>query len=229
VNGTIHSQSKPGSVGASRILALAFALHLIISSEAGVVVRGYDTPAYIDFERTSFIVREDQTNLVIGVVRTGEFRQSASVDFRLVEGTASAGSDYKAAGGTIYFPAGQSFKTISLSILSDGQAEPDETFELELFNPGANVVLMHNSATITIQDAPQIVATLPRLQISPAPEGGVALSWPDNGTSCVLERTERPAGGLWEPVEDEPVLYEGRRVVIQPVTNTFYTYRLRAE
>lgn len=221
---------------AAPLLALKFSISLFllllsplsIRCEAGVVIEGYDTPAYIDFEKSVFIVSEDQTTLVIAVVRTGEFREAAKVDFKLVEGTATEGSDYQPTGGTLYFAAGQSFKTITVPILQDADVEGDETFSVVLDNPGANVVLVHSSATVTIKDVPP-VPQVPSLAMHPNGDGTVTISWDDGGTECLLERCDGVATASWETVAESEVVVDGKRCVIESVSSKFQAYRLRAK
>ena len=58
-----------------------------------------------------------------------------SVDYRTGDGTAAAGEDYTAASGTVTFLPTQQTKTVSVSLLDDGESEDDETFTLTLSNP----------------------------------------------------------------------------------------------
>ncbi len=55
--------------------------------------------------------------------------------------TATAGSDYTAASGTLTFDAGQTSKTISVSVQGDLNVESDETFTVTLSNPTGDVEL----------------------------------------------------------------------------------------
>lgn len=50
-------------------------------------------------------------------------------------GTAQAGQDYLAAGGTVTIPAGETSSYLDVEILADGIVEPDETFRLFFSNP----------------------------------------------------------------------------------------------
>jgi hypothetical protein len=228
VKATDNKPRSAATLECVRRAIVTFGFFLILSSSqaGGVKILGYDTPAYIDFEQVSFEVSEDQTNLVIGISRTGEYRQQAQVDFSLIEGTATEGKDYKPVGGTLVFAAGQGFKTITIPILQDSEAEPDETFTIEFSNPSANAFLMHTNAAVTIKDVPPVIKELPSLKIAPGKDGTIAISW-EQADGCVLERSDNPALGTWETLPVTPELYEGRYVVVQPVTNTFYAYRLR--
>ena len=67
-------------------------------------------------------------------------------------GTASSGTDYTAlASGTLTFAAGETGKTLTVSVTGDGTSEPDETVVVTLSGP-ANAVLGTASGTGTITD-----------------------------------------------------------------------------
>jgi hypothetical protein len=228
VNATDNQPKSGAAFGSlSRKIIFCSIVFIVSCCHAGVGILSYDTPAYIDFEQQAFLVSEDQGTLTIGVSRTGEYRQTAKVDFNLVEGTATEGRDYKAAGGTLVFAPGEGFKTIIITILKDDEAEPDENFTVEFSNPSANAFLMHTSTTIVIRDAPPLAAALPSLAIQPRKDGTVAISW-DKADGCVLERSTTLGSGNWVEVAAQPVLDNGRYVVVEPITNTLCAYRLRS-
>jgi len=58
-----------------------------------------------------------------------------TVQFATANGTATAGQDYEAASGTLTFAPGETHKDITIQILGDQSAEPDETIILNLSNP----------------------------------------------------------------------------------------------
>ncbi|MFC0407488.1 beta strand repeat-containing protein, partial [Roseomonas elaeocarpi] len=76
-----------------------------------------------------------------------------------VSGTATAGSDFDAAGGTVTIPAGQTSATVTVNIRGDTTYEADETFRLVLSSP-TNATLSRAEATGTIRndDAPPTVS-----------------------------------------------------------------------
>ncbi|MEZ4593384.1 MAG: Calx-beta domain-containing protein [Chloroflexota bacterium] len=87
---------------------------------------------------------------------------TTTVPYSLVAGTAVAGEDFVAHSGTLTFPPGNASQNVQISLLPDGQFEPDETFSLQLTN-GVNGVLGVDTAVFTIQDddAPGYVLYLP--------------------------------------------------------------------
>ncbi len=64
-----------------------------------------------------------------------------TVAYSTANGTATEGTDYTAASGTLTIPAGQLIRTIPVTLRGDRKREPDEVFYLNLTNPsGATLV-----------------------------------------------------------------------------------------
>lgn len=79
--------------------------------------------------------------------------------FATANGTATAGSDYQAASGTVTFPAGTLTRTVSVNVLGDTLVEPDETFVVTLSAPsGATLGDSQAQVTIADDDAPALAA-----------------------------------------------------------------------
>ena len=74
-----------------------------------------------------------------------------TVDYQTVNGTASAGTDYTAANGTLTFQTGESSKTVEVSVLDDSHDEGEETMTLRLSNPSEGR-LADAEATGTIEN-----------------------------------------------------------------------------
>ena len=79
-----------------------------------------------------------------------------TVDYATSDGSATAGTDYQAASGTLTFAAGETEKTVEVAALSDTAAEDDETFTLTLSNAsGATIGTASANGTVTnANDAP---------------------------------------------------------------------------
>ena len=77
--------------------------------------------------------------------------QAVTVAYATANGTATAGSDYLAASGTLIFPAGVSTRPISVTVNGDTTVELNETFSVTLSNP-ANAVLGTATGTGTIEN-----------------------------------------------------------------------------
>ncbi len=79
--------------------------------------------------------------------------QAVTVDWATSDGTATAGTDYTAGNGTLTFGAGDSSRTVSVTVAGDEADEPDETFEVTLTNPsGATLGDATATGTITNDD-----------------------------------------------------------------------------
>ena len=61
--------------------------------------------------------------------------QPVTVDFATADGSATAGSDYVAASGTLTFPPGSVSQVLTITVNGDTVPEPDETFVVNLSNP----------------------------------------------------------------------------------------------
>ena len=77
--------------------------------------------------------------------------KTITVDYTTADGTATAANDYVSATGTLTFNAGETSKTISLSIVQDTIDELDETFTVSLSNP-TNSSISTAIGTVTITD-----------------------------------------------------------------------------
>ena len=85
--------------------------------------------------------------------------ETVSVNYATANGTAAAGDDYTAKTGTITFNAGETTKTIQVSIIDDTIDDDNETFTLTLSSPyGAQISDATGTGTITnsepVQDPP---------------------------------------------------------------------------
>jgi hypothetical protein len=76
---------------------------------------------------------------------------AASVNY-IVSGTATAGTDYTLANGTLNFAAGEMFKKLPLIILPDGTAETPETIIVTLSAPAGAALGAITTHTVTITE-----------------------------------------------------------------------------
>ncbi len=104
---------------------------------------------------------EDVGALEFAVTLSAPSGIEVSFFYETADGTATAGSDYAAASGTLVFAPGEVSRTIRVAILDDALYEADEeTFELSL-SALRNATAADDSATGTIRDndlAPPTVA-----------------------------------------------------------------------
>jgi hypothetical protein len=74
-----------------------------------------------------------------------------TVNYSTANGTATAGSDYTSATGSVTFSPGQTSKTVTVNVSGDTVIENDETFTVTLSNP-TNATIGTGTATGTIRN-----------------------------------------------------------------------------
>ena len=72
------------------------------------------------------------TNAVFSITLSQKSGKTVTVDFATANGTATAGSDYRARTGSLTFLPGQIRKTVAVGVLGDLAVEPNETFLLNI-------------------------------------------------------------------------------------------------
>ncbi len=79
--------------------------------------------------------------------------QTVTVGYSTVNGTATAGTDYTAASGTLTFAPGVTSQKVNVAVAGDTAVEPTETFTVTLANPsGATLTTATAIGTITNDD-----------------------------------------------------------------------------
>ena len=114
-----------------------------------------DTTRVLLFDATAYENRLMQNTLNFRVFLSRRLRIPVQVDYATSDGTAHAGSDYRAASGTLTFRPGETAKTISVPVLEDSHHEGYESMTLTLSNPHPwrRVHLHDPTATGTIGNA----------------------------------------------------------------------------
>ena len=91
-------------------------------------------------------------NLVFTVTRSGITTNAVSVNYATASGTATSGSDFTAASGTLSFAANETSKTITVATTNDTTVESSETFTVGLSGASSNATITDASGTGTITD-----------------------------------------------------------------------------
>jgi Calx-beta domain-containing protein len=91
------------------------------------------------------------TNVAFTVALSAASAQTITVAYATANGTATAGQDYTAVGGTVTFVPGDTSEPIAVAVLGDNLDEADETFTLALSGP-TNASIASGSATVLISD-----------------------------------------------------------------------------
>jgi hypothetical protein len=122
-------------------------------TNAVLVLVDNDAGGVIQFSATNYTVLEAGPVASIVISRTGGGASGVTVDFTTSDGTATEGSDYTNASRTLSFAANEMSKTVTIPIINDTLAEPNETVLLSLSNPtgGASLGPKAN-AVLLIQD-----------------------------------------------------------------------------
>jgi Calx-beta domain len=116
----------------------------------GMVTITDDDPAgQIDFKSLHYDVDEADGQATVTVQRLGGVGGAVSVDYSTSDGTATAGSDYADASGTLNWAAGDSAdKTFTVPVTWDGRAEGPESINLALTNAGGGSDLGPNTVAV---------------------------------------------------------------------------------
>jgi len=143
-------------------LKLSAPVGATVSDDTGVAtILDDDAPTYLAVDDVT--VAEGNAGTMpatFTISRSGNTAGASSVTYATANGTATAGSDYTALGATtVTFAAGETSKTVTVSVTGDTVAEPDETFVLKLSAPVA-ATISDDTATgaIVDDDAPTYLA-----------------------------------------------------------------------
>ena len=122
--------------------------------------------------------------------------QTVRVSYGTAGGTATEGTDYSGASGTLTFAPGETEKIISVQTREDETDEPDETFLVTLSNP-SGATIQDGTATGTIAD--DDVRSLAPINRELLPEIGRALAF--TAVRCRIEQAFSDMARGWaEPV-----------------------------
>jgi subtilisin-like proprotein convertase family protein len=107
----------------------------------GTIVNDDPLPALAIYDAKITEGNSGAKNLAFNVTLSAASTSPVTIDYGTSAGTATPGSDFTAAAGTLTFSPGQTTKTINIVLAGDVLPEPDETFLVSLINPLGAVVL----------------------------------------------------------------------------------------
>jgi hypothetical protein len=150
-------------------------------SSATVTITDNDAaPGTLQLSAANYNVAEDGGSLAVTVNRVGGSAGAVSVNYGTANGTATAGSDYTAASGTVSFGDGDTTpKFFTIDITNDSTYEGNETFTAALSGATGATLGTPSSATVTIteNDAAPNVAPTANDDVAEAPRNtGVTFS-----------------------------------------------------
>jgi hypothetical protein len=108
----------------------------------------------ISFEQARIVASESAVSAVLRVRRLDDLNGRVRIQWRAIPGSAQPSSDYSMDGiGTIDIPSGQDLRVVYIPILNDDVREPNESFDVELFDvSGPGSLEPITRATVTILD-----------------------------------------------------------------------------
>lgn len=163
-----------------------------------------DNDAGLSFSSSTYARSENGVSATITVARTNVFSGTVTVDYFTTNGTATAGSDYQSASGTLTFTNGVTNQTFTVAIIDDTLEEGNETVLLRLVNPTGNAALVNpNAATLTIVDN----------------DGSLVIP----AGSHLLSESISPTNRLIDPGETVSLLFALRNTDLQNTTNLVAT------
>jgi hypothetical protein len=111
-------------------------------------------PGSIQLSSSTYSVNENGVSVLISATRTGGTTGVVGVSYATANGTATSGSDYTAASGTLSWPDGDAAnKTFIVSITNDTAIEANETFTVSLSSPTGGASLgTPSTGTVSIVD-----------------------------------------------------------------------------
>lgn len=133
-------------------------VNLTLSSASGAVIgAGVGVGTIIDNDQPVSISVANASateggNVTFTVSLSAVSAGTVTVAYATSNGTATAGSDYTAASGTLTFSPGETSKTVSVATIDDATAESTETFTLTLSSATGSAVIGTGSATGSILD-----------------------------------------------------------------------------
>jgi hypothetical protein len=138
-------------------------LNLLLSSPVGAVlgenraavltITDNDSPGTLGFNAATYSVGEGTATKTITVSRSDGSAGTVTVDWSAASNTATLGTDFTAAGGTLTFGPGVLSRTFTVNVINDTDQEGNESLHLTLSNPTGGAVLgAVRRAILTIVD-----------------------------------------------------------------------------
>ena len=151
----------------------------IRNASVGTVNGGSVTASILDDDNILWSINgptgettESAGTVTFTVSRTGNINTAATATYASAAVTATAGSDFSNAVGTLSFAAGQTSQSITVTISDDAVAEGVETFRMNLGQVSAGTIST-GTATVSIVDNDQALWAVTTLQASKLEPNGV--------------------------------------------------------
>jgi hypothetical protein len=122
---------------------------ILLPNATGQIIDDDGPPTVAIFDESMHEGCDGTTTFTFAVQLSQPLTTPVTVNFTTANGTATAGSDYNAASGTVTFAPGQTARTIDVQVIGDAVPEPDETFQVTL-TTATGATIADPSATGTI-------------------------------------------------------------------------------
>ena len=169
------------------------------------------------------------------VTRSPASQRTATVDWAVDDGSATAGDDYTDGSGTLTFAPGDTTKTVTVATLQDTVPEGDEAFTVTLSNPSnATIADAEATGTIAANDAVLTALVLSGITLVPSFDSAKTeymASVANSVEDTTVTATPDPAGtavviklGGTEDADRTVSLAEGPNVItVEVATGSTYT------
>lgn len=97
------------------------------------------------------------TDAVFTITLSEPASGDVTVNYATADGTATAGTDYTAQSGTVTISAGQSSTTVTVSVIGDTVAEPNETFQVSLSQAAGAIIGDGQGVGTIVDDEPHFL------------------------------------------------------------------------
>ena len=154
---------------------------------ATLTIADNESAPTVAFSASTYAVAEGGGSAIITATLSAASGVTATVAYATSDGTATAGSDYTAAGGTLTFAPGVTSQTFTVAVTNDTANEADETVSLALSSPSNATLGAPASATLTITDNDDA----PTVQFSSS-----TYTIAEGGGSATITATLSAAGGV---------------------------------
>jgi hypothetical protein len=158
---------------------------VIVRDQGVVTILNDDDPPGMTIADASMDEGNDGTNVLAFRVDLTEVQQEdATVDFASSNGTATVGSDYKAANGTLTIPGGSTTGFIGVEIQGDFTSEGDETLFVTLSNPSNGTLLDDTAIGTLLDDDCAVAITIDPASANFSIAGGIGSITVTDSESC---------------------------------------------
>ncbi|MBA3878806.1 MAG: hypothetical protein C0500_03715 [Sphingobium sp.] len=155
INGDLVIESNETfALNLTNLISTAGTATITDAQGVGTILNDDGLPPSITINDVSIVEGNAGTSIAtFTVTRTGG-SDAFAVDFATADGTATAGSDYVAASGTLAFGVGVNTQTVSVTINGDTASEAAETFFVNLANATNSAIIAdaQGQGTITNDD-----------------------------------------------------------------------------